>query len=57
MGPINAAFSMKGYSAADQKMCGKQIVSAHKLNGGGPIVRGREWWWGMVRGCVAGRVK
>ena len=38
-------------------ICRIKIVSAHKLNGGGSIVRGREWGWGRVGGCVAGRVK
>ena len=37
MGPINAAFNMKGYFAAENMW--KKIVSAHKLNEGGPIVR------------------
>ena len=55
MGPINAAFNMKGYFAAENLW--KKVVSAHKLNGGGPIVRGREWGWGRVRDCVAGWVR
>ena len=40
MGPINAAFNMKEYFAAEN-LWGKNIVSAHKLSGGGPIVRER----------------
>ena len=40
MGPINAAFNMKGYFAAENLW--EKIVSAHKLSGGGPFVRGRK---------------
>ena len=45
MGPINAAFNVEEYFAAEN-LWGK-IVSAHKLNGRGPIVREGIGGWEM----------
>ena len=39
MGPTNTASNMKEYFAAENLWEKKIVLSAHKLNGGGPILR------------------